>query len=109
MLRGGTIARDQATRRVLPGCDPSSGKCCALGRAGMGCCAPAWPILPRAQTPRSIVQRRQAALAAAARDEATQARFPRLGMVPILDTAEEFARIVSDPQKWLMPWPKTSI
>jgi hypothetical protein len=42
---------------------------------------------------------RRTTAVAATWDEATQARFPRLGMVPILDTAEEFARIVSDPQE----------
>ena len=62
-----------------------------------------------AQTPRPSAQRLRAAAAAATWDEATQARFPRIGMVPILDTAEEFARIVSDPQERLMPWLKTLI
>jgi hypothetical protein len=63
----------------------------------------------RAQATRSIVQGDRAVLAAAARDKPTQTHFPSLGMVPVLDTAEEFARIVSDPQERLMPWPKTSI
>jgi hypothetical protein len=45
----------------------------------------------------------------AALDEPAQARFPRLGMVPILDTPQEFARIASDPQERLRRCPKTSI
>jgi hypothetical protein len=62
-----------------------------------------------AQMSRSIVQRRRAALAVVALDEPAQARFPRLGMVVILDTPQEFARIVSDPQESLLHCPTTSI
>jgi tripartite-type tricarboxylate transporter receptor subunit TctC len=49
-----------------------------------------------AQTPRPIVETLRAALAAATRDEATRARFLALGMVPVVDTPEEFAAIVRD-------------
>ena len=47
-----------------------------------------------AQTPRPIVERVRSALAAAQQDEAPRARFTALGMVPILDTPEQFATIV---------------
>ena len=47
-----------------------------------------------AQTPRPIVERVRSALAAAQQDEATRARFTALGMVPVLDTPEQFATIV---------------
>lgn len=49
-----------------------------------------------AQTPRPTVESLRAALAAATRDEATRARFLALGMVPVVDTPEEFAAIVKD-------------
>jgi tripartite-type tricarboxylate transporter receptor subunit TctC len=49
-----------------------------------------------ARTPRPIVETLRAALAAATRDEATRARFLALGMVPVVDTPEEFAAIVRD-------------
>jgi tripartite-type tricarboxylate transporter receptor subunit TctC len=47
-----------------------------------------------AQTPRPIVERVRSALAAAQQDQATRARFTALGMVPVLDTPEQFATIV---------------
>jgi putative tricarboxylic transport membrane protein len=49
-----------------------------------------------AQTPRPIVERVRSALAAAQQDEATRARFTALGMVPVLDTPEQFATIVKN-------------
>jgi len=49
-----------------------------------------------AQTPRPIVETLRVALAAATQDEATRARFLALGMVPVVDTPEEFAAIVRD-------------
>jgi tripartite-type tricarboxylate transporter receptor subunit TctC len=49
-----------------------------------------------AQTPRPIVETLRAALAAATQDEVTRARFLALGMVPVVDTPEEFAAIVRD-------------
>jgi tripartite-type tricarboxylate transporter receptor subunit TctC len=47
-----------------------------------------------AKTPRAIVDKIRAALAAAQEDQDTKARFLALGMVPTLDTPEEFATIV---------------
>jgi tripartite-type tricarboxylate transporter receptor subunit TctC len=47
-----------------------------------------------AKTPRPIVDKIRAALAAAQEDQDTKARFLALGMVPTLDTPEEFAAIV---------------
>jgi tripartite-type tricarboxylate transporter receptor subunit TctC len=49
-----------------------------------------------AQTPRPVVESLRAALAAATQDQATRARFLALGMVPVVDTPEEFAAIVKD-------------
>ena len=49
-----------------------------------------------ARTPRPIVETLRAALAAATQDAVTRARFLALGMVPVVDTPEEFAAIVRD-------------
>lgn len=49
-----------------------------------------------AGTPRPIVERVRSALAAAQQDEAIRARFTALGMVPVLDTPEQFATIVQN-------------
>jgi tripartite-type tricarboxylate transporter receptor subunit TctC len=49
-----------------------------------------------AQTPRPTVERIRAALATAQQDEAIRARFTALGMVPVLDTPEQFATIVKN-------------
>jgi len=49
-----------------------------------------------AKTPGPAVERVRNALAAAQQDEATRARFAALGMVPVLDTAEQFATIVKN-------------
>ncbi len=49
-----------------------------------------------AKTPRPIVDKIRAALAAAQDDQDTKARFLALGMVPTLDTPEEFATVVRD-------------
>jgi Tripartite tricarboxylate transporter family receptor len=61
------------------------------------------------QTPRSILQRLGPALTTATREEVTPARLLRLGLLPILDTPQEFARIVCDPQEGLLRCPTTSI
>lgn len=46
------------------------------------------------QTPRPVVERLRAALASAQQDEGVRKRFLGLGMEPVLDTPEEFSRIV---------------
>jgi tripartite-type tricarboxylate transporter receptor subunit TctC len=47
-----------------------------------------------AKTPRPVIDRIRSALAAALEDQETRARFLTLGMVPALDTPEEFAALV---------------
>jgi len=47
-----------------------------------------------AKTPRPIIDRIRGALAAAQEDQETRARFLALGMVPTLDTPEDFAALV---------------
>jgi len=51
-------------------------------------------LLAPAKTPGPIIDRIRAALAAALEDHDTRARFLALGMVPTLDTPDEFAAIV---------------
>ncbi len=52
-----------------------------------------------AQTPRPIIERLRSALASAQKDEGVRARFLGLGMEPVLDTPEEFAKIVKTQQE----------
>jgi len=52
-----------------------------------------------AQTPRPIIERLRSALASAQKDEGVRARFLGLGMEPVLDTPEEFAKIVRTQQE----------
>ncbi|HKA81266.1 MAG TPA: tripartite tricarboxylate transporter substrate binding protein [Xanthobacteraceae bacterium] len=49
-----------------------------------------------AKTPRPIIERIRGALAAAQEDQETRARFLALGMVPTLDTPEDFAALVRE-------------
>jgi tripartite-type tricarboxylate transporter receptor subunit TctC len=52
-----------------------------------------------AQTPRPIIERLRSALASAQKDEGVRARFLGLGIEPVLDTPEEFAKIVKTQQE----------
>ena len=47
------------------------------------------------QTPRPVVLRIRSALAFALGDDAIRARFLKLGMVPVIDTPEQFSKLVS--------------
>jgi tripartite-type tricarboxylate transporter receptor subunit TctC len=52
-----------------------------------------------AQTPRPLIDRLHAALAAALQDDATKSRFKSFGMIPTLDTPEAFAALIDAGKK----------
>jgi len=52
-----------------------------------------------AQTPRPVIDRLHAALAAALQDDATKSRFKSFGMIPTLDTPEAFAALIDAGKK----------